>query len=164
MTDIRGFSPEHLRVRIAYAHIYTYRGLSLGAVHWAGEIKARGCDSIELKRTLTAAEAKTLSKKDGVKCAYKAGSRSTRFLSRNSVQKEAEREWLRHFPLAVLLIAGRAACADPQQVLIGPPEMKARLNALVKRAQEIGYWDRDENAMQEIADEWDAITSQVEET
>jgi len=135
--------------------------MSLGAVHWMGELQARGCNYIELAGELTAEQAEALNEKDGIKNFHKAGNRTTRFLSRSSVQHEAERVWLQHFPNAVLLIEGRAACADPQQILIGPPSMKEKLNDLVERAQKIGYWDRDERAMQKIADEWDAIIKQL---
>jgi hypothetical protein len=164
MTDVRGFSPEHLRVRVVYAHVYTWQGMSIGATHWMGKLQARGCDSVVLTRQMTAEEAEALSKKDGFTTGfYAAGKETERFLSSNSVYHEARRRWLEHFPLAVLLIAGRASNADPQRILLGPPGAMERLNALTDRSETIGYWDHREHEaeMQAIAAEWDDIMDKI---
>jgi len=161
---VRGFSAEHLRVRVVYAHVYTWRGMSIGATHWMGKLQARGCDSVVLTRQMTAEEAEALSEKEGIAGFYEAGETTERFLSSASVHRLAERTWLEHWPLAVLLIAGRASCADPQHVLIGPPKIAKALNTLTERAQAIGYWAHREHEteMQAIADEWDAIIEKIE--
>lgn len=162
MVDMRGFSPMHLRARIVYAHIKTYQGLSLGASHWFGKLKTDGCETIELTRVITAQEAETLNKKSKGET-YDAGEMTNKWSSRVSVRVEAIRVYGQSFPLAVLLIEGRIACRDPQHVLIGPPGVQEKLNALVEQAQMIGFWDytRHENTMQRIADEWDAIIDAI---
>lgn len=162
MTTVRGYSAKHLRIRIVYAHIKTYRGISIGATHWMGRLKAEDCEAIELTRKLTAQEAERLNEKDGW-AMYKAGDETNRFLSQVGVRTEAIRVFGQSFPLAVLLIEGNNWCMDPQHVLIGPPEIQEKLNALVEQAQMIGFWDyvERESTMQEIAGKWDAIIDEI---
>lgn len=163
MADVRGFGAEHLRVRVVYAHIVSHQGLSIGATHWFGVLHTEHCEAIELLRTLTAEDARTLNKKDKTPGSYRAGRTSNRFLAQQDVRREAIKIYRQSFPLAVLLIEGTITWRDPQHVLIGPPDVKGKLNALHERAQAIGFWDHPEHdvEMQRIADEWDGIVQEI---
>ncbi len=57
---------------------------------------------------------------------------------------------------------GEKSVLDPQPIMDGPNEIKVAVNDLVERGEAVGWWDGDEEAMQEIVDEWEELWETLE--
>lgn len=78
------------------------------------------------------------------------------FFDRERAVKGAIATYKKMFPSAVILVEGDIGVYEPQPILDGPPEDMKALNALVERAEANDHWDNEE-AMEEITDEWEEI-------
>ncbi len=79
------------------------------------------------------------------------------FFSRGRAIRGAVGYYQEAFPGAVVLVEGDTGTYDPQLILDGPPGVMEKLNSLFVDADDIGWWEDDEEAMQIISDEWRAI-------
>lgn len=139
---------------VVYLEISSWEGMSLGAVHYYGKLHHDGKE-IRLKKFLSAADAEYLSKKDNWR--WKEGDSTERFRSKRELVGLALEVWRKRFSGAVILVEGNHCYAEPQTVLDGPADVKNAINKLARKAESVGYWDGDADAMESICDEWDAI-------
>lgn len=136
-------------------HISSYVGISPGASHYYGSLhyynnKGEYKD-IKLKHRLTAEEAKLLSGQDFT---YEKGEWSERFNSEDEIRELALKEWKKRFPDSVILLEGSSSCASVQHCLGGPRELKAKINVLFKEAEKIDWYEKDEDLMTKIDDDY----------
>lgn len=148
----------------AHLEITSWVGTSaIGASHYFGRLRVNGHEQMELERTLTASEAKQMTKDDrrnsggGDFFRWKAGHKTHRFFSEQEVIDAAIAHLKEHHPEVTVLFQGNSGILDPQPVIIGPDELKAELNGLVAEAEANDWWEGDEKNMNVIADRWDAL-------
>jgi hypothetical protein len=136
---------------IVYLQISTWRGISIGAVHYYGKLAGRVDGTYtesQLYRTLTRAQAALMNKQrreefpgEHEPIKYKAGKLTKSFESETEIVELATERWQIHFPHATVLVRGMAACADPQIVLAGPADFKSQVNVLAQEFEQIGGYD-----------------------
>ena len=117
---------------------------------------------IELKRKITAKEARELTEKDndflrgkGRVFEWKAGDSTERFPNRESLEEAAIKWFNKHGRQNDVLLA--ASHADPCRVLGGPVWFCRAAKALYEQAEQNNGWEGNEKRMQKICDEWDAL-------
>jgi hypothetical protein len=143
---------------LVYLDISTWRGLSIGAVHYYGQLKSYGKSyrQIVLMRKVTPAVVDELTDADG-NCSYKVGWETERWRSKRALRQAAIRYFKKHYPIeGALLIEGQSAYAEPQPVLCGPKTVKDAINKLCRQAERCGYWDNEET-MGRICNEWEKL-------
>lgn len=154
-----------MEIPMVYCYIRTLRGISLGAVHYYGKLicsckEYRESDyEHELSHRLTQEEADVLNAKDASLLGmgnYEAGEESIRFNTEQELIQAAKDIWKKLYPEAVLLVLGDIGVAEPQRVLVGPPEIMKKINALVDQAEACGHWG-DEKEMIKICDAWEKL-------
>ena len=120
---------------IAYAHIYTWQGMSLGAVHYYAEIQCGG-ETVKALGALTQEHATYLNKENrrrGFRIErYHAGKMYDGFLERQEAVDAARDSYKNHFPHARCLLLGRHTSIEPFPVLDldGPAEVLDELNEI----------------------------------
>lgn len=105
--------------------------------------------SIELKRKLSAKEAKALTEKDRgdydwYKSTHKAGELSDRFDSIEQVRAFAVKHYKKLVPGAKVLIVGQWGVCDPQECLDGPAELKLSINNHFQLFERCGGYEGNE--------------------
>jgi hypothetical protein len=129
------------------------------AVHVYGKLVSPAGDAVELRRPLTAEDARALNIKDGWD-GHKAGQMTQRWNTRDALHAEAVRVWKDHFTNGILLIVGDDT--NPRQVLAGPSEWKDKLNELWREFESIGGWSGDDTARaRELCGEWNGYTEGI---
>ena len=81
---------------------------------------------------------------------------SKRYTSSKSAVNDAK-NWFRREKLKGCLLLGSSAVCDPQEVLIAPRVLKAKANALNRRADACGRYEGDEREMGRIYKEWERL-------
>ncbi len=156
---------------VVYLKIRTYVGSATvyWAKHWQGALFTCGDrEGVEVTFTMTQADADAANKEDGpydspedIACgyqgSYRAGSTSTRFLSKESLLEAALAMWRTLCPKASVLIEGEATIIEPQPILVGPQSIKDRINAIWAQCEELGWWEGDEESVEKLSDEWQKI-------
>lgn len=158
---------------IATLEISTWRGVSIGAVHYYGKIRCYPSEvpDLDIERVLTKDAAFKLTKQKNAgrnpeRCwfDYSEGDKSNEFDSKDEIREIALRVWKEHFPDAVMLQEGRSAVADPQRVLAADdPKLMIKFNKMWERAEEIGYYDGGhEEEMCKISNKYWSIVTEEE--
>lgn len=147
-----------MKPNVVNVEISSWRGVSLGAEHFYASLVFHNADGQyqrkELRHELTVKEAKALNKKDGG--AYTPGYMTERFNTVEDIHRVAIDTFKQLVPHAKILMCGRDAVLEPQMILVGPEDYKARVNQLAARCKEL-EWDRHEKELQAICDEFDAL-------
>lgn len=118
------------REKIVHLEIRSFRGISIGATHYYGELKGHvdgHYKSVDLEYAMTAQQAKALTKKDFEergyqRMRYSPGDMYAGFDTMDDVRAEAIRQYKTHFPKAEMLVEGHAAYYERKPVL-DPPDM-----------------------------------------
>lgn len=151
---------------IVYANISDWIGVSIGAEHFYLKMEWREgkeYKSERLTHTLTASQAKEMSKKEGVfvcKYNYRKGQQFNGFWSERSAVIKAKKYFLENFKDTDILIKGSQGCADVRECIYHKDEKKKnRINQLYKKAEKLKFWDIKANweEMEKINKEFDLI-------
>jgi len=149
---------------ICYCHMMTWIGSSVeSAEHyyaWMQLGKDLGSRQ-DLQHILTESGAARRNRRKDDGPEWRAGLKTARFQSEEHLKKEAIKQYKVIFPSATVLVYGESCVFEPQAILDGPEEMKAAINELVDRAESIGWWEGDEEAMEVICDEWAELWEEV---
>lgn len=131
-------------MKIVYLEISTYRGISPEAVHFYGKV-VHGNHEETMTHPLNRKQAAALNKEAqrmGRRMRHKPGSEHPGFDTRQDVIGAGEAYFKSNFDeLADMLILGKHYSGEPQPVLIGPQELKDKINAWHKEAETIGWYD-----------------------
>jgi len=109
-----------------YLKITSWAGISIGAIHFYGELRARNpYRCVELSNTLTVASAKRLNRhrRDdfrGEDWNYRAGMKVNGFDTEQEIIDLAIKTYKTHFPEGTVLILGDPVYAEPQKIIDGP--------------------------------------------
>jgi hypothetical protein len=121
-----------LRVSTVWLNITTWRGMSFGAVHWYGNLEVEAFDGInwdkqlrpiELRRTLTASQARDLTKVQNYNTMfdwnikYVKGDTTNCFDEEEDVIKFAIKEYKKYYPNATRLVLGSTVYDEPIRTL-----------------------------------------------
>ena len=140
---------------IVYCKPMTWVGTSVSwAEHYYGDLIC-GKKRKELTHALTASGAARMTRREGDGTTWVVGEKTNRFSDKEHVKQEAIRQYKTAFPGATILVYGGTGVCDPQPILDGPEYIKVTANRFVDRANEVGWWEGDEDDMQVICDEWD---------
>jgi hypothetical protein len=149
---------------IVYLEIRTWIGSSaLGAIHYYGELVGEDITFV-LRKTLSSREARELNKvakATGFPIEYKAGDKYTGFLDKQEIVDLALETWKEQFLDGTILIKGDHAVAEPQEILVGPEDLKEAVNSLVEQAKDLD-WDSNRLQMTEICLQWDILMKPYE--
>ena len=151
---------------IVYLDITSWQGMSIGAEHFYGALIHSGdtYQKIEVEGKMTSKQAKALSKKDDFP--YRAGSRTTRFETREEVIEAAKIVFAEKFPGIEFLVVGNAAACDPKLVVVGPEEKKEKANLIFEEYKKIPWIHKygflkmspdDEIKSYELFEQWESI-------
>lgn len=151
-----------MKIKLVVLQVSSYTSLgSINAEHWYGKLHCSdesGRKSYELKRKISdQKEADHLNEKDEVSesSAWKVGSETNRYQTREDVEKDAVLKWKLEFPGYDGLVVGLTASADPQR----PLDARRSVNLMIlkcfwKHAQETGGYEKNPKAMDEIHKEY----------
>jgi hypothetical protein len=152
-------------VRVVYLKIRTWKYTAACGEHYYADLERRRswddwkCDSKEVWYKMSQSEADRFNRRDQYKDhKYLAGEEQRGFFDEERAIAEAIKQYKNLFPGADTLVKGDIGTYEPQFVVDCPDEadMK-RINELAQAAEDIDWWEEDEEAMQEICDEWRAI-------
>lgn len=138
---------------IVFLSVSSFIGVAVEAVHYYGRLRLlQGGESIDITYKVTKAQAAKWG------CGYRLGDKSTRFLSRRKVINAAKKHFKIYFPKAAVLVLGRSALAEPQEILVGPKEFKDKITKLAKRYARLD-WDieADREEIDEILSRWQEV-------
>lgn len=146
--------PEHL---IAHAYIYTWQGMSLGAVHYYAELK---CGEGNVKATAKLSQRHAIylnqeARRSGHKwIMYHPGQDYDGFLERQDAVDAAIATYKVHFPQARCLLLGNRSYVEPFPVLDldGPGEVKDALNKIAEEAAPLPCEEQDP-----FTEEWEKL-------
>ena len=152
---------KHLKLdtrtpNVVYLRITTWVGspVVMCAEHWYGKLSCGGSgygadrvppEEVEVEYVLTKKDAARLNKEDEW-ATYKAGGKSTRFFSKESLIDAALSCWKQHFPSTLLLIEGDPSVWEPQPILDGPSSLMARITTLWHECEELN-WENHEHLL-----------------
>lgn len=129
---------------------------ALGGEHYFGRIhfydNKGEYQREEILHPLSIKEATYLNKKNKTRsiCLYKPGDMSPSFETKDEVIKYAIKMFREICPHCRVLNRGSFACADPQEVLIGPKWFKDQTNKLVAKKEAVGGYERNTEVCEEI--------------
>jgi len=146
---------------IAHAYIYTWQGMSIGAIHYYAELR---CGDAIVKATakLTERHAAYLNEENrrrGYKTRfYYPGKEYGGFLERQEAVDAAIATYKAHFPQARCLLLGQPSYIEPFPVLAldGPAEAMARLNEIAERAAPLPC-----EAQGPFTEEWEKLLAET---
>ena len=147
-----------------YLKITSWAGISIGAIHFCGELKARNpYRCIELSNTLTITSAKRLNKhrRDdfrGEDWNYRAGMKVNGFDTEQEIIDLAIKTYKTHFPEATILILGDPVYAEPQEIIDGKKSVIVKANKLRDKYKE---YEKDYRMAKSICNEWDKLIESV---
>lgn len=143
---------KHLKLdtrtpNVVYLRITTWVGspVVMCAEHWYGKLSCGGSgygadrvppEEVEVEYVLTKKDAARLNKEDEW-ATYKAGGKSTRFFSKESLIDAALSCWKQHFPSTLLLIEGDPSVWEPQPILDGPSSLMVPHNDALARVRRV---------------------------
>lgn len=143
---------------IAYAHIYSWQGTSVGAIHYYCELRC-GSRSEKATAPLTERHATYLNKENrrrGYKGRfYHTGKEYDGFLERDEAVAAALSTYKVFFPQARCLLEGRhsTVTAFPVLALDGPDSTKDKLNEIAEHVESLDDW-REEDP---FVEEWEKL-------
>ena len=144
-----------------YLKITSWAGISIGAIHFYGELRARNpYRVIELKRTLTTASARRLTKQHGKDFQYRVGYQTIGFETEQEIIDLAIKTYKTHFPDATILIRGDPVYAEPQEIIDGKKSVIVKANKLRDKYKEYEKAYRYRMA-DFICNEWDKLIESV---
>jgi hypothetical protein len=145
---------------IVFLTITSWVDVSAGAKHYYGRLRPlNGSQQHDVKFILSKEEALALSIERGmsVDCGYVEGDESERFKSKKAVIATARKQFKIAFPKAKVLVLGDRGVVEPQEILVGPPEFKREINALVKAYDKLD-WDyskEDQLEIKQLEEKWE---------
>ncbi len=151
-------------LKVVYCKISSWADRVEGAEHYYADLNQRVIprDTKKVWHNLTQSEADRLNRRVKQDPQYpepkwEAGEEVGYHFSRARAIQGAIAAYKEMFPGAVILVEGDIGMYEPQPILDGPPAAMKAINDLVERAEVIDWWEEDEEAMQAIANEWEAI-------
>lgn len=138
-----------------FLHITSFRGISIGAVHWYGKLYhdlTKDIPVIELDRPLTSKEIARMNKEEGHRIWFQGGS-TKGFNSRDDVKQAAMQKYYEVSTEGDILLEGNHCSAEPMPVLIAPPEKQHLLEAIYSA------WSSCRNSS--LLDEWDKALGSI---
>jgi len=117
-------------------HITSWVGLAIGAEHYYGCLKPYdynvNIEDVELKREITEiSEARWLNKKNGCDI-YQVGDVTNLFNTERQLIQVARKEYKKHFPKTKVILLGDSGRSCPQEIILGPRNLKKFNNSLWK--------------------------------
>ncbi len=152
-------------MKIAYLKVSSWVGSAcVWAEHYYGVIKVDD-KRFDITTPLTKAEAKRLNdgekyKDPDLRSQYKAGEDSGRFTDKAKLTKAGIKLFNKNPRGYTILLEGSDAVLDPQEMLVGPPDIIGEANVLWKQFEEYNGWGchREEaEKVQSICDAWELI-------
>ena len=152
--------------RVVFLHLRTWRETVPHAEHYYADLvrrKEHGGYEKDIKKLwhkLTFSETERANRRcrreDGIP--YEEGEEVGWFFDEQRAIEEAIAQYKTLFPGADVLVKGDVSIYEPQFVVDSPDadDMKT-LNELAQAAEDIDWWEEDEEAMQEICDKYRAI-------
>jgi hypothetical protein len=116
---------------------------------------------MELKQTLTGTGAARMTRRENDGTTWEAGEETSKFFFEEHVKSVAIEKYKLLFPGATILVDGRHGVCDPQPLLDGPLEIIRTADLFVGRANVLGWWEGDEDAMRDLCAEWDEFWEEV---
>lgn len=147
---------------LVYLDITSWRGISVGAMHYYGSIVVSSDvpTEIPLMRKITRPAQIELARQDGgdrYLSLYPVGGETERWRSKKLLRKAAVRYFNKHYSIEdSLLIEGSFTTCEPQTVLHGKEPFKSAINELCRQAEECGFWDNEE-IMERICSKWETV-------
>lgn len=140
-------------MKVAYCDMVTWEGTCANGRHYYAHI-GFGDERIEVVHPITATEAKSLNRHDGI-CTYDEGEESGRFFSEKDLKGWAIQCCEVAFPDVELLVYGSYRVAEPQPILFGPSDVVEEINQMFARGEEIGFYDGGhESEWDDIVERW----------
>lgn len=145
-----------------HASFTSFVGISPGASHWHVTLTGP-TRSVEIKRLVDDECAAAWNEREHGDYTWTSGWASGRFDTIEQAEAAAVVVFHQEAPAGSLLIRGESASCDPDPPLAGPEQLVAIAAELDRRAEACGRWDRgiDNEAMRQVADEWDAFVEQM---
>ena len=145
-------------MKVVYCGITSWKGRVQGAEHYYVDLvqKVYPRNEVSLRHNLTGTEADRLNRRNPDK-RWEAGEEVRYFFDRDRAVRAAVTQYKLLFPGAIILVEGDCCTYEPQPILDGPQEVMEAINELYKQAEEIYWWEEDEETMQSISDAWKAI-------
>jgi hypothetical protein len=150
-------------IKMVTLEIESWMGVSIGAIHFYGTLHFDDTDGeyqrIEIRRVLDedAAYKLTKQKNSGKNpdywVDYEEGQDTECFDGSGDIKRIAIDTWKEHCPDGELLICGRFAVGDPQEVIAADdPEVMKLINEMCDHAELIGGYEGDFDTMRKISD------------
>jgi hypothetical protein len=116
---------------------------------------------VEVNHPLTASECAEANKAQEIRdfeSRFKPGDLSVQFLKEEEVLEAAKQQWKEAFPVCQVLIVGSyGSWGHGCKILDGPEEFVTVGNAILKRCDDIDWWERDFEGMKPMEAEWKAL-------
>jgi len=152
-------------IKIVTLEIGTWRGMSIGAVHYYGKLVFYDSDlniiDVDIHRILDEESAFRLTKQTNRSrnpdhwIDFSAEDSTKCFDSKGEIREIAKKIWRDHCPDGDILIEGMFAVGDPQEVIDGNDKtIVDTINGLWERALEIGGYEGDREEMTRISNEY----------
>jgi hypothetical protein len=149
-------------IKTVTLEIESWCGVSIGAVHCYGNLLYDDADGkfqkVEIRRTLDADGAiKMMKQKNDNRnpdywVEYSAGDTTECFDGSGEIKEIARKRWKELCPDAGLLICGRFAVGDPQEIIdADDPEVMKLINEMCDHAELIGGYEGDFETMKKIS-------------
>jgi len=147
-------------MNVVYLEILSFRGYCPGATHYYGNLfcsyREEGVKR-KLFYRLSRKQAATFNKYNrSVYGKYKKGDLSERFFDEKDLIKEARKTLKKEFKDADLLIFGSSSVIDPQEILVGPRNLKTKANQIWRKTEKIS-WEENEKEMRKLSREWENL-------
>jgi hypothetical protein len=152
-------------IRVVYLELRTWKGVVGWAEHYYADLVRRRSfddwkrDTKKVWHKLTQSEADRYNRRDSNKDhPYEAGEEVGSFIDEQRAIEESIAQYKDLFPGADTLVKGNIGTYEPQFILdCSDEDDKKRLNELAQAAEDIDWWEEDEEAMQVICDKWREI-------
>ena len=150
--------------KVVTLEISSWYGISVGAQHSYGYLHYHDSEGeyhkAQLKRKLNENTAQILNtqrnkgRHPDYHYEHRAGEETVCFDDDQHIIRTAKRVWKKICPDADILLVGMFACGDPQRCLIGPSDVKKKINDWHRETVKIGGYEEDEDRMDEIFHEY----------
>lgn len=158
--------------QIVYLHISTWIGLSIGAIHFYGELQNSGNSTIKLTKNLTQSDITKLEIENRKRYpgdhvmwdVFEVGDSTNCFDTREEIIELGLSSYKIHFPHAKILILGTNSIGDPQEILdmVDNKKMKECNNIQKDFDSFEGYqYKKNWTKAEKMNREWDKIIKEV---
>lgn len=155
-------------VDLVHVYVNTYRGVSLGAIHWYVELQSNDENGDlkieEVLHPLTAAQTLELNNSDGYHLQlYRVGDRYPGYWSYEDAKQAGIDQWRTIFPEGKFLVEGRSAYLEPKIVADSVFEddggLRAAAAKIVEDCKAIGWFDNPKNyaLMDQYILQWETL-------